>query len=124
VGGGERTFACIAEVGAGWFALPFHDLGPMMKKLRAKAAREVPVTVLDVNHDPGGLTECAEVGAERVLLELPTLPDADSLRELDRTHQRNRCEPCGITPQSRYMLARSQRRRPARLPVRWRALRE
>ena len=87
VGGGERTFACIAEVGAGWFALPFHDLGPMMKKLRAKAAREVPVTVLDVNHDPGRLSECAEVGAERVLLELPTRPEADSLRELDRRAQ-------------------------------------
>jgi alkanesulfonate monooxygenase SsuD/methylene tetrahydromethanopterin reductase-like flavin-dependent oxidoreductase (luciferase family) len=40
VGGGERTFACIAEV-----------------------------------------------GAERVLLELPTLPEADSLRELDRRAQ-------------------------------------
>jgi hypothetical protein len=47
----------------------------------------VPVTVLDVNHDLGRLTECAELGAERVLLELPTLPEADSLRELDRRAQ-------------------------------------
>jgi probable F420-dependent oxidoreductase len=87
LGGGERAFESIAEVGAGWFALPFHDLGPMMNKLCDKAGWNVPVTVFDIKHDPARLAECAELGAERVLLERPTLPETESLRELDRRAQ-------------------------------------
>jgi probable F420-dependent oxidoreductase len=83
VGGGAASFPRIAEVGDGWLALPFHDIGPMRKQLREKAGRDVPVTVLDIQHDPAKLAEYAEAGAERVLLELPTMPEAESLRELD-----------------------------------------
>jgi hypothetical protein len=71
-------------VGDGWLALPFHDVGPMLGQLHEKAGRDVPVTVLDIEHDPGELTRLAEVGAERVLLEPPTMPEAESMRELDR----------------------------------------
>jgi len=84
IGGGAAGFDRIAEVGDGWLALPFHDVGPMLKQLREKAGWDVPVTVLDIEHDPGKLTELAEVGVQRVLLELPTMPEAESLRELDR----------------------------------------
>jgi probable F420-dependent oxidoreductase len=84
IGGGAGGFARIAEVGDGWLALPFHDIGPMLKQLREKAGRDVPVTVFDIEHDPAKLAEYAELGAERVLLELPTMPEAESLRELDR----------------------------------------
>ena len=84
VGGGAAAFDRIAQVGDGWFALPFHDVGPMLKQLRDKAGWEVPVTVFDIEHDPAKLAGYAEAGAERVLLELPTLPEAEALRELDR----------------------------------------
>ena len=84
IGGGAAGFDRIAEVGDGWLALPFHDVGPMLEQLREKAGWDVPVTVLDIEHDPGKLTELAEVGVQRVLLELPTMPEAESLHELDR----------------------------------------
>lgn len=84
VGGGAAGFPRIAEVGDGWLALPFHDVGPMLKQLRDKAGRDVPVTVLDIKHDPAKLAEYAEAGAERVLLEVATMPEDETLRELDR----------------------------------------
>jgi alkanesulfonate monooxygenase SsuD/methylene tetrahydromethanopterin reductase-like flavin-dependent oxidoreductase (luciferase family) len=84
VSGSERTFARIAELGDGWFALRFHDVGAMMRQVNEKAGRDVPVTVFDSEHDPGKLARLAELGVERVLLELPSRPEAESLRELDR----------------------------------------
>ena len=84
IGGGAAGVDRIAEVGDGWLALPFHDVGPMLEQLREKAGWDVPVTVLDIEHNPGKLTELAELGAQRVLLELPTMPEAESLHKLDR----------------------------------------
>jgi probable F420-dependent oxidoreductase len=84
VGGGAAAFDRIAEVGDGWLALPFHDVAQMREQLREKAGRDVPVTVLDIAHDPAKLASLAETGVERVLLELPTMPRDESLRELDR----------------------------------------
>jgi hypothetical protein len=80
----RSSFARINEVGDGWFALPFHDVGPTMNELREKTGRDVPVTVFDIEHHRGKLTRLAALGAERVLLELPTLPETESLHELDR----------------------------------------
>jgi hypothetical protein len=71
-------------VGDGWLALPFPDIGAMRKQLSDQAGRDVPVTALEIAHDPAKLTQYAETGAERVLLEVPTMPGAETLRELDR----------------------------------------
>jgi alkanesulfonate monooxygenase SsuD/methylene tetrahydromethanopterin reductase-like flavin-dependent oxidoreductase (luciferase family) len=50
VGGGEKAFARVVEVGDGWFPNPVSPdgLGPQIERLRELAGRYVPVTVMHV----------------------------------------------------------------------------
>lgn len=50
VGGGEKAFARVVQVGDGWFPNPVSpdELGPQIERLRALAGRPVPVTVMHV----------------------------------------------------------------------------
>jgi probable F420-dependent oxidoreductase len=50
VGGGEKAFARVAQVGDGWFPNPESPdgLGPKIERLRELAGRRVPVTVMHV----------------------------------------------------------------------------
>jgi probable F420-dependent oxidoreductase len=85
VGGGRPAFGRIAELGDAWLAngLPPGELGPMMGELREVAGRDVPVCVFNASDEPEDLRAYAELGVERVLLSLPTLPERESLDHLD-----------------------------------------
>ncbi|WP_431950219.1 LLM class F420-dependent oxidoreductase [Actinacidiphila sp. bgisy167] len=85
VGGGKRAFHRVAELGDAWLAnsdAP-EDLGPRMEHLREVAGRDVPVTVFGVRGGPEQLEAYQRLGVERVLLDLPTLPERETLEHLD-----------------------------------------
>ncbi|MDQ3301996.1 MAG: LLM class F420-dependent oxidoreductase [Actinomycetota bacterium] len=85
VGGGSRAFARVAEFGDAWLAngLSPDKLEPMLGELRKAAGRDVPVSVFNASSEPEDLEAYARLGVERVLLNLPTLPEGDSLDQLD-----------------------------------------
>ncbi len=85
VGGGRPAFERIAAFGDAWLAngLPPAELGPLMAELREVAGRDVPVSVFNASGEPEDLKAYAELGVERVLLSLPTLPEAETLNHLD-----------------------------------------
>jgi probable F420-dependent oxidoreductase len=86
VGGGEGAFKRVAAHGDAWLAtrVPPEDMGPQIERMRATAGRDVPVTVYAVPDDPATIQGYARLGAERVLLYLPTRPERESLDVLDR----------------------------------------
>lgn len=86
VGGGEGAFNRIASLGDAWLAnrTTPEKLGPQMERLRALAGRDVPVTVYATPDDPAVIEGFEQLGVERVLLYLPTRPEAESLEILDR----------------------------------------
>jgi probable F420-dependent oxidoreductase len=85
VGGGNRAFDRLAQLGDAWLAngLPPDKLEPMMGKLGEVAGRDVPVTVFNASTEPEDVEAYARLGVERVLLGLPTLPEAEALDHLD-----------------------------------------
>jgi probable F420-dependent oxidoreductase len=85
VGGGSRAFAKVAEFGDAWLAngLSPDKLEPMSGELRKAAGRDVPVSVFNASSEPEDLEAYARLGVERVLLSLPTLPEGDTLDQLD-----------------------------------------
>ena len=85
VGGGRRAFNRVAEVGDAWLAngLPPDKLEPMLKELREVAGRDVPVSVFNASSDRKDLEAYAHLSVERVLLSLPTLPESETLKQLD-----------------------------------------
>ena len=85
VGGGSRAFGRIAEFGDAWLAngLPPDKLEPMLGELREVAGRDVPVSVFNASSAPDDLEAYAQLSAERVLLGLPTLPESETLKQLD-----------------------------------------
>ncbi|SCK45451.1 LLM class F420-dependent oxidoreductase [Streptomyces sp. WMMB 322] len=86
VGGGEGAFDRIAALGDAWLAnrVSPEELGPQIQRMRAKAGREVPVTVYGAADDPATVEGYANAGVERLLLYLPTRPEGESLEVLDR----------------------------------------
>ncbi|MDF3289863.1 LLM class F420-dependent oxidoreductase [Streptomyces silvisoli] len=86
VGGGEAAFPRIAELGDAWIAnvMPPEELRQRMERLRGMANRDVPVTVAYTPADPELLEGLRKVGVDRVLLDLETMPERESLAELDR----------------------------------------
>jgi len=85
VGGGRRAFGRIAEFGDAWLPnrMTPSKLGPMLGELREAAGRDVPVTVFGASAKPDDLEGYARLGVERVLLMLPTLPQGETLDQLD-----------------------------------------
>jgi probable F420-dependent oxidoreductase len=85
VGGGRGAFERIAQFGDAWLAngLPPDKLEPMMGELREVAGRDVPVSVFNASSDLKDLEEYRRLGVERVLLGLPTLPESETLQQLD-----------------------------------------
>jgi hypothetical protein len=59
----------------------------MLGELREVAGRDVPVTVFNASSEPEDLEAYARLGVERILLSLPTLPQSETLNQLDKlTH--------------------------------------
>jgi probable F420-dependent oxidoreductase len=85
VGGGRGAFARVAQFGDAWLAngLPPEELEPMLGGLQEVAGRNVPTTVFNASSDLKDLQEYRRLGVERVLLGLPTLPESETLQELD-----------------------------------------
>jgi probable F420-dependent oxidoreductase len=85
IGGGEAAFPRVAEVGDAWLAnnVPADTLGPQIDQVRALAGRDVPVSVYAVPGKPGVIEGYADLDVERLLLYLPTLPEAETLTRLD-----------------------------------------
>jgi probable F420-dependent oxidoreductase len=85
VGGGRKAFERITQFGDAWLAngLSPDKLEPMMGELREVAGREVPVSVFNASSEPEDLKAYAQLGVERVLLDLPTLPESETLKQLD-----------------------------------------
>jgi probable F420-dependent oxidoreductase len=85
VGGGRGAFERVAQFGDAWLAngLPPDKLEPMLGGLREVAERDVPITVFNASSDLKDLEEYMRLGVERVLLGLPTLPESETLRQLD-----------------------------------------
>jgi probable F420-dependent oxidoreductase len=81
VGGGSRAFDRIAQFGDAWLAngLPPDKLEPMIGELREVAGRDVPVSVFNASSEPEDLEAYVQIGVERVLLGLPTLPEGETL---------------------------------------------
>ncbi|HEX7825357.1 MAG TPA: LLM class F420-dependent oxidoreductase [Mycobacterium sp.] len=85
VGGGEKVFKRVVQVGDGWFPNPESPdgLGPKIQRLRELAGREVPVTVMHVGPAEAELVAgYAELEVERVVLPIDT-EAPDPLEVLD-----------------------------------------
>jgi probable F420-dependent oxidoreductase len=85
IGGGRQAFYRIAEFGDAWLPnrMSPGKLEPMLGELREVAGRDVPVTVYGASSEPEELEGYAQLGVERVLLGLPTLPEVETLQHLD-----------------------------------------
>jgi len=85
VGGGSAAFERTARFGDAWLAngLPPRKLEPMLGELREVTGREVPVTVFNASKETPDLEEYERLGVERVLLGLPTLPEGETLEQLE-----------------------------------------
>jgi probable F420-dependent oxidoreductase len=85
-GGSERAFARLAEYGTAWMpsAIPPDELGTHIDRMRQVTGAKTPVTVFGADGSGESLDIYAELGVDRVLLSLPTLPEAEALSELDR----------------------------------------
>jgi probable F420-dependent oxidoreductase len=85
-GGGPAQFPRIARFDAGWFAISASgsDLVAAVADLRVATGTETPVTVAHVGPlTAAALQDYADSGAERIVLELETLNETDSLAGLD-----------------------------------------
>jgi len=86
VGGGPASYPRIARLNAGWISMtPSPDvLSAQLKKLRAVADHDVPVINIHAGKQTAkAVAGYADLGVERVLLELPTEPRDETLRHLD-----------------------------------------
>ncbi|MCP2333080.1 LLM class F420-dependent oxidoreductase [Actinoalloteichus caeruleus] len=84
--GGESRAALrrLAEYGDGW--LPRANtprLAARVTEVRAKAGRDLPVTVFGTPDDPATISELAEAGVGRCLFDLETAGRDETLRRLD-----------------------------------------
>ena len=85
VGGGSRAFERVKRFGDAWLAngLPPDKVESLLGELRDVAGRDVPVTVFNASSEPADLEAYAQLGVERVLINLPTVPEDESLTQLD-----------------------------------------
>jgi probable F420-dependent oxidoreductase len=89
VGGGRGAFERIARFGDAWLVngLPPDKLEPLLGELRDVAGRDVPVSVFNASSDRKDLKAYVQLDVERVLLGLPTLPESETLKQLDNLAQ-------------------------------------
>jgi probable F420-dependent oxidoreductase len=85
-GGGPANFPRIAQLNAGWFSMaPSADgLSGQLEELRAVAGHEVPVINVHMGKRTAKeLEDYLQLGVEHVVVELPTEPRDETLRQLD-----------------------------------------
>ena len=86
-GAGPTTFDRVVEFGDGW--MPIYgrgtdEIAAQITELRERAGRRLPVAVFGVPRDPEAVERLEAAGVDEVLFNLKTLPEADTLRHLDR----------------------------------------
>jgi probable F420-dependent oxidoreductase len=85
-GSGPTTFDRVVEFGDGW--MPIYGRGAsrlseQIAALRERAGRHVPVTAFGVPGEPEAVADLAAAGVDRVLFNLPTEPEPETLAHLD-----------------------------------------
>ena len=86
IGGGPASYPRVARLNAGWISMtPSADvLSAQLKNLRAVADHDVPVINIHMGEQTAeAVARYADLGVERILLELPTEPRDETLRRLD-----------------------------------------
>jgi alkanesulfonate monooxygenase SsuD/methylene tetrahydromethanopterin reductase-like flavin-dependent oxidoreductase (luciferase family) len=86
LGGGPASFKRIARLDAGWIAISPapRAIRRQLEELRAIAGHDVPVIVSHAGEQRAdGIAGYADLGVQRVLLDLPTEPRDETLRRLD-----------------------------------------
>jgi probable F420-dependent oxidoreductase len=86
-GSGPTTFDRVLAVGDGWMPIYGRGSGALagqISELRERAGERVPVTVFGVPPKEEAVSELTDAGADHILFGLKTLPEAGTLRELDR----------------------------------------
>ena len=86
LGGGSANFGRIGQLNAGWLSMaPSADvLSPQLDELRAVANHEVPVINFHMGKPVAKELEgYLQLGVEHVLVDLPTEPRDETLRQLD-----------------------------------------
>jgi probable F420-dependent oxidoreductase len=79
----------VVEFGDGWLPTPVPEFEERLAQLDALCAergrdrREIDVTLFTAVDGPGQLAELAAKGVNRVVLGLPTVPEAEALKVLD-----------------------------------------
>ncbi|MCP9954292.1 LLM class F420-dependent oxidoreductase [Actinomadura madurae] len=86
-GAGPTTFDRVVEFGDGW--MPIYGRGTdrlaeRIAELRERAGRRLPVTVFGTPPKGEVVAGLEEAGVDEVLFNLPTEPEDDTLRALDR----------------------------------------
>lgn len=87
IGGGSAIFRRIAGLNAGWIAInrSSTEFSSALAELRTTAGPDVPVTVCHWGESASAkdVELYRDLGVERVLLNLPTLPRDETLRHLE-----------------------------------------
>jgi alkanesulfonate monooxygenase SsuD/methylene tetrahydromethanopterin reductase-like flavin-dependent oxidoreductase (luciferase family) len=86
-GSGPTTFDRVLAVGDGWMPIYGRNtdaLGAQIAELRERAGSPVPVTVFGAPAKVDAVGELKDAGVDHILFNLKTLPEEDTLRELDR----------------------------------------
>jgi probable F420-dependent oxidoreductase len=86
-GSGPTTFDRVLAVGDGWmpiFGRGTDALAAQIAELRERAGRRLPVTVFGVPAKAEAVEGLEKAGVDQILFNLKTLPEADTLTELDR----------------------------------------
>ena len=87
IGGGPAIYPRIARLKAGWLSMTpsAKVLAAQLKELRAVADHDVPVINIHMGDQTAkAVAGYADLGVERILLELPTEPRDETLRILDQ----------------------------------------
>ena len=90
IGASSRwAIARVAEYGEGWYPIVMPDFAERMQQLATECAAvgrdiaQIDVTVVHSPADSNALAQLAALGVNRVVLGLPTLNEADSLRWIE-----------------------------------------
>jgi len=79
----------VVEYGDGWFPIAVPNFAEQMQQLEDECKRagrnraEIDVTAISMVADKAALAQLAKLGVNRVLVSLPTVNEADSLRWID-----------------------------------------
>ncbi|GFG64890.1 LLM class F420-dependent oxidoreductase [Mycobacterium kubicae] len=87
VGGGSRAaLRRLRDVGDGWLAppMPANDIAQARQWLADNGRGDIAITLFAATANPKALVEYAAAGVNESAFLLPTMPEQDSLRELDR----------------------------------------